>query len=367
LQPIKKPGKISIHHYLGDFQGVGTIRVIFPSLFINNALRIPGYQFNSVYNTQYINDLKYYQNFTMVSFQRATTDKHLGLIQHFKTNIRKITKTPLTLEIDDLLWGIPVWNYASEYYTKYKDSVQQIMREVDGITVSTEFLKKEYSAFNEKIVVIPNHLPKCLWGEPIPQHTLDKPGKVRIVWAGSDNHHANTNLTAKGIKGGDFGPELMDFIRKTCKDYDWHILGGCPAELSDLKNNGITYHGWRSIFEYPLFARSLAPDIVIAPLLDCDFNRAKSNLKMLEAVALGAAGVYSDVEPYKGAMMLAKDDLEMVGMIENLAAYKELRGKVFEHDLQLVKDVLYWEDGNMKNVQSYIGSYLSLFGRYLEV
>ena len=269
----------------------------------------------------------------------------------------------MLLELDDMLFDIPSWNYASDYYNQHRKSIEQIMREVDGMTVSTEFLKREYSKFCNKIEVIPNHLPKFLWGEAIAQHTLDKPGKVKIVWAGSDNHAANAKLTSKGIKGGDFGTVLMDFIRKTVNDYDWHILGGCPQELNDLKNNGITYHGWRSIFEYPLFLRGLQPDIFIAPLQDIPFNAAKSNLKLLEACAVGASGVYSDVEPYRGTMMSAKTDEEMVGMIGALAADRDLRGRVYEHDLQLVEDLLYWETN--ENVRRYVETYLSMFGKCL--
>lgn len=364
LQPIKKPGKISLHSYLGDYQGVGSIRVIFPGLLLNNYLRIPGYTFSASYGTQYINDANFYSNQTFIQFQRSTTDKHLNLIKHFKENIRKRTKTPILLEIDDLLFGIPEWNYASDYYSKFVPSIEQIMREVDGIVVSTEFLKSQYSKYNEKIEVIPNHLPKFLWGESIPQHTLDKPGKVKIVWAGSDNHFANKILISKGISGGDFSDTLINFIRKTTKDYHWIILGGCPAELNDLKNNGIEYHGWRSIFEFPRFYQSLQPDIVIAPLEYNDFNRAKSNLKLIEACAIGAAGIYSDIEPYHGTRMSAKTPQDMVDMIEEVAGNRELRVEIYNHDLHLVKDVLYWESN--ENVRKYIETYLRFFKRCLE-
>ena len=157
LTPIKTPGKISMMSYCGDMQGVGTIRIVFPSLLVNH-LRIPGYNFSAAYGVQYINDPFYYKNFTFLQFQRATTDKHLNLVKHFKENIRKKTKTPVLYEIDDLLFGIPEWNYASDYYSKFVPSIEQIMREVDGIVVSTEFLKQQYSKYNEKIEVIPSEI-----------------------------------------------------------------------------------------------------------------------------------------------------------------------------------------------------------------
>ncbi len=363
LKPIQKPGKISMMSYCGDLQGVGTIRIIYPSLLLNH-LRIPGYQFTASYGTQYINDPVFYNNFTFIQFQRATTERHLDLVKHFKTNIRKKTKTPVIYEIDDLLFDIPEWNYASSYYSKYRSSIEKILEETDGITVSTEFLKKKYLKYNSKIEVIPNHLPKFVWGESVPQYSLDKKGKIKIIWAGSENHFANKHLLNKGIKGGDFGKGLIDFIRKTINQYHWIICGGIPNELSDLKNNGIEYYEWKNIFEYPSFLKSLQADIFIAPLKNNEFNSSKSNLKMLETVAIGAAGVYSNIEPYAGGKMLANNDEEMIEMIQSLANDRDLRKVVYEHDLQNVKDVLYWEDNN--NVRRYIETYLKFFDRCLE-
>jgi len=364
LQPIKKPGKVAMMSYCGDLQGVGTIRIIYPTLLLNH-LRIPGYQFQASYGIHYINDPMFYKNFTFVQFQRAATDPHLEMVRHFKKVIRNSTKTPVIYEIDDLLFDIPEWNYASSFYAKYRKTIESIMSEVDGIIVSTEFLKEQYSKFNVKVAVIPNHLPKFVWGDIVPQHTIEKKGKVRIVWAGSENHFANKNLIDKGIRGGDFGPGLIHFIKLTVDQYDWIICGGYPDELSHLKNNGIKYYGWRNIFEYPSFIKSLQPDIMIAPLQNNDFNRAKSNLKMLEAVAVGAAGIYSNVEPYKGAMMLANTDEEMVEMIYQAAKDIDLRRKIFEHDLQVVDEVLYWEKN--ENLQKYIETYLRFFNRCLDV
>jgi hypothetical protein len=50
------------------------------------------------------------------------------------------------------------------------------------------------------------------------------------------------------VKGGDFGVELLDFIRKTADTYEWHIMGAIPQELADLKNK-IRFYPWENIFE----------------------------------------------------------------------------------------------------------------------
>lgn len=344
-------------------QGCGHIRVIFPTLLLNH-LRIPGYQFHSSYGSHFINDLKYYSNFTMVQFQRASTDNHLKLIKHYVTNIKKLVKTPIIYEIDDLLIGIPHWNRANDYYTKYKSSLEEIMTLVNGITVSTNKLKEIYSKYNENIQVIPNHLPKFLWGD-VEYKGSGWKEKPRILYQGSDNHFCTKKLQEKGLSGGDFGNTILDYIRKTIDKYQWVFMGGFPLEIDDLIKEGkVEYHKWKNILEYPVYIKSLNVDLCIAVLQQNEFNMAKSNIKNLEYVALGVPAIYTDIEPYGHTTMKAKNDEEMIAHIENLCARPDLCYDVWKKDYENVKDQLFWE--NNDNVRKYIESYLALFKKKLK-
>ncbi|MFW6130834.1 MAG: hypothetical protein ACOC56_06570 [Atribacterota bacterium] len=102
---------------------------------------------------------------------------------------------------------------------------------VDGITVSTPFLKKYYRSYNSNISVVKNRLAKCLWGEP-KQHVVngDKP---TICYPGSQNHFGVKGRTEEG---GDFGKELLNYIIKTKKDVNWVFVGGIPEELKNDKD-----------------------------------------------------------------------------------------------------------------------------------
>jgi len=296
---------------------------------------------------------------------------HYEIYKHFYNNIRSQTKTPLIYEIDDLLIDIPEWNYAHDYYKENFIFISEMMKMSDGLSVSTEKLKEVYSKFNSKIVVIPNHLPKFLWGDIEPKwenknkwEDVQK-NKPRILWAGSENHFCNKNLSQKyGRVGGDFGDKLIDFIKKTINDYQWVLVGGFPLELADLKNKGIEYHGWRDILHYPQFIKTLNVDICIAPLLDNLFNACKSNIKMLEYTAMGCPGVYSYIDPYKDAYLASKTEDEFIGNIERLVKNYDLRKLTFDTDYATIKDNLFWENDN--NVKKYVNSYLGLFGKRLE-
>jgi hypothetical protein len=362
LKKLKRPAKIGFHAYLGDTQGCGTIRCIYPG-FLLNHVREQGLQCISTYLMNYITDIDWYKPFTFVTFQRSATVGHLDLIKHFKKTVQKRYPIPVVYEIDDMLFNIPKWNYASLYYNQAEEVVKNIMRECDAMVTSTAKLKEVYSPYNDNITVIPNHLPKFVWGEIYPAHEYYEDGKkIKILWGGSQNHFAMKQVTGDSVKGGDFGDGLLDFIKKTTDKYEWNFMGALPEELQDIKDK-IKFHPWKSVFEYPHALKDIEPDICLAPLRDDPFNHCKSNIKALEYTACGSVGIYSDVTPYKFQNVRAKTDEEFIYHIERLANDVDLRAKVFKKDYQRVKGQLYWEENN--NVKRYINSYLGLFGQTL--
>ena len=352
-----------MYSYVGDFQGCGHIRVIFPSMYMN-FLRYGDYQFHASYGAFFINELKYYKDFTLVQFQRATTPRHLDLITHYLTNIKKAVKTPLIYEIDDLLWDIPKWNIASHFYNRLFETTKLIMGKVDGIVVSVDKLKDIYGEFNSNIEVIPNHLCKFLWSDAKFDEHIPS-GKPRIFYQGSDTHFCIQKLTDMGYKGGDFGNKLIDFIRKTTDKYQWVFMGGRPHEIKDLIASGhIEHHNWRSILDYPQYVKSLKVDIGLGILQPNLFNECKSNIKNLEYVAIGVPGVYSDIEPYKNTTVKCKTDEEIIDSIERLAANQDLRRLTWQSDYDKVKDLLFWEENF--NIIKYVNTYMKLFGKKLK-
>ena len=361
LTQIKKPAFLRFLGFIADTQGCGTIRVIYPYLLLNHIIR-KDLRVTATYMANFIPHPEYYKDFTLVQFQRSATDQHYQMFMHFKQKIAPVAKVPIIYEIDDLLINIPEWNYAYEYYKKNEDYVKKIIGLADGVVTSTIPLADVYSEFNKNIVVILNHLPKFIWGDIYPAHEYYQGGKIKILWAGSANHFSIKHLAEKGIHGGDFGDELMNFIRKTTDKYEWIFMGAMPMELENMKNK-IKFVPWVDVFNYPRVMKSLEADMGIAPLVPGIFNESKSNIKQLEFVASGMPGVYSDIYPYKNTTLKCKTDEEIIANIEKLADDIDFRAKVFESDYRAVKNQLFWEDNN--NLMKYIDSYLSLFGKRL--
>jgi hypothetical protein len=68
----------------------------------------------------------------------------------------------LIYESDDNLFDIPETNFAHDYYIKNRPNIEEMLRIVDGITVSTGYLKKVYMEYNKNISVVKNRLCKYL-------------------------------------------------------------------------------------------------------------------------------------------------------------------------------------------------------------
>lgn len=361
-QKIPRPSRLGFLCYVGDVQGCGTIRVIYP-YFLLNHFRQQNLMLTAMYMQNYIDSPNFYKDYAFVQFQRSATKEHLELMKHFKANIQPKFPIPMVYEIDDMLFDIPDWNYASMYYNHNRPIIEELMKHCDAMITSTSKLREVYSPYCDRIAVIPNHLPKFIWGDIFEATDYkDEKKKIKILWAGSQNHFAVKQIQGEKVKGGDFGTELLNFIRKTADVYEWHIMGAKIQELENLGNK-LHFHPWSNIFNYPKTVKDMEPDICIAPLQDIEFNRGKSNIKALEYTAIGAPAVYSDVTPYKFMSCKAKTDEEFIFYIEKLAGDIDYRAKIYKKDHQRVRSQLFWEDNN--NIQRYINTYLNLFGKCL--
>lgn len=356
IKNIQPKGVFPFMIYLSDRGGVGHIRTILP-LTLLGSWRYKQLSFEPTYLAQFISDPKFYKRQNFVKFQRSATEEQLRMLQYFKINISKQTNTSIIYEVDDLIVEtkngefIPEWNYAHDFYKQRQKYIREMLNIVDGITVSTPYLKQVYLNYNKNISVVKNRLVKSLWGE-VKEYRTKKRKKPRILYPGSQNHFG---INGRTTEGGDFGKELLKFIQSTKKQYDWIFFGGIPEELKNDKD--ITYYNWVNYMAYPLFLKSLDADIGLAPLQINDFNHCKSNLKVLEYSMCGIPGVYSYVEPYKKCMLTSETDECMIDQIQSLIKYEDKRYKVWKHDYKLVKNDMYLEN----NLLKWINEHLKLF------
>jgi len=113
---------------------------------------------------------------------------------------------------------------------------------------------------------------------------------------------------------------------------------------------------WARPEKYADYIRSLSPDVCLAPLTDVLFNRAKSNLRLLEYWTSGKnAVIASPVEPYRDTIingkngLLAKSSDDWYGALEKLYKNPSLRRKIGKNGYKTVtkkysleKNIKYW-------------------------
>ena len=204
------------------------------------------------------------------------------------------------LGMDDLLTDLPAGNpYAKTIYPDIAERIARAVARCDRLVVSTQELADAYGRGTD-VRVIPNAIDAEAWGA-LRNDLRDGP-RPRVGWAGGRQHHDDLLL-------------LEQVVAATAGEVDWVFLGMCPPSL---RRHAAEYHTIVSVADYPAKLASLGLDIAVAPLQDNAFNRAKSDLKILEYGALGIPVIASPVGPYHGTPVLLAADRD--GWIDALRA-----------------------------------------------
>lgn len=231
-------------------------------------------------------------------FYFARNDMPLYIAQ--AGGMRDFFKKPIILDIDDNVQATRPHNPGYRSFHPNSPHMQwniKAMGVFDGFTVSTQNLKDFYSTYTDKkIYVCPNSLDfkerDEIYKKDFSKSELYKKGEeeIRIGWLGSASHWENLHHIEKPI---------IDILKKYPNVHFYYtaLFGDLfldaevqdqihKAKWSDLK------HWAETIVEHNF-------DIALAPLMDNDFNRAKSNLRVLEYASAHYPVICSPVEPYK--------------------------------------------------------------------
>lgn len=244
-------------------------------------------------------------------------------------------------ELDDDIWNVEPSNPGYEFWTQKKvvEGAERCIRASDIVTTSTDYLASLLKDYNKNVFVIPNMLPSSFWRI---RKSTQKKSEVVIAWAGGVHHKDNLKMIV---------PVLMRLIDEYPK---LNINIASTAEEVFPKHNKIHIAQRVPVEKFPtLFADS---DIGIAPMIDNEFNRSKSDLKFLENSILGVPCVASNVESYKHSVIhgengfLAGSKQEWLKYLRQLIEDRKLRGtmglqaKKFAEARTIEKNIGLWEE-----------------------
>jgi len=316
-------------NYYGDFGGCGWWRMQMPETMINYSKKgvVTGMH-------KLIPDPQFYADIRSVRLQRQASPQHAHFLDHIK-GVSKKHGFKLIYEIDDIIFkqDIPDFNKAKVAFNSEEilASTLKMMNTCDELTVTCDFMKDYYMSHldNANIKVIPN-MPAKMWfdGHYSTQQVMknydDSKKRPRVLYAGSGNHF---DVEQKG-HDDDFS-HVKDAIIASRKDIKWVFLGSIPHYLHPyVKSGEMEYHKWTMIMNYPTMIKDLNINAVVAPLMDCTFNRAKSNIKYLESACLGIPGVFQDLVTYKEAPIRFSDGKDMINKLQKLLADRKYYAKM---------------------------------------
>ncbi len=214
-------------------------------------------------------------------------------------------------ELDDNLWQLPGTGRLVERARMARSVIDTLRGMADLIIVSTQELAR-FLNWPEKTIVCPN-LVERNWFLARDERPATP---VKIVWSGSWVHQQDIESIT---------PAIVQLLQEEDGGVEVSILGGerLPRALRSCSH--VTHHRWQEVGKYRENLANLSPDIWLAPVLDHPYNRAKTNVKWLEATCSGAAFVGSDIEPYR---CVRHDETGL--LVSDGDWYGAMRGLVFD-------------------------------------
>ena len=234
-----------------------------------------------------------------VVLQKPTAPGRAQIALYY-AKLKKECGFKLVTDMDDLLWDLsPIIASYAKHIPNHDQmmltSLKQVLPLFDTVVCSTRYLASRVkSDLGVNAVVMPNGVSKSLFG--MTQRKSAFTGVPKVMYAGSLGHFAD------GVQG-DLEGAWIPWIRKHVADgsIDLYIFGE-PDFLKDLEGK-YTKLPYTNFLPFAQTVASYKPDFFLAPLAPNNFNRAKSDLKLKEAAALGAVFIGSDFasSPYSYA------------------------------------------------------------------
>lgn len=221
--------------------------------------------------------------------------------------------------LDDDYETVPEWNHCKQTEAEL-DVIALCKDAADVIWVSTPALVKAVGR-PEKTICSPNLMPVSHYGIDTPA-PVDG-GPLRILWSGSRTHTGDLYLIEDLVDEilKKWGPQKVEFI----------FFGSAPDRaVKRWLHQGLHVEKGVPMSLYTPTVKAIRPHIVLAPLQDCPFNEAKSNIRTIEAGCVAAPVVASPVGEYKSVRhgvdgFHASSTEEWVYYVDKLLGDRELR------------------------------------------
>ena len=192
---------------------------------------------------------------------------------------------------DDLLCSHPI-PVIEAVLVQCRRIVKFLACEADLIICSTDQLALRMASWPAPKLVWPNALDERLFRKP-DLNRMKQAGRQVVGYAGTPTHMRDLLSVVESLRGA-----LAQ--RPDCASLD--IFGIADANIVKVLFGNLLSNKPRAATDYLAYLKAMQTgmrwDVAIAPLLECEFNRSKSDIKFLEYAMLGIPGVYSESDAY---------------------------------------------------------------------
>ena len=260
----------------------------------------------------------------MLSYDVVVVQQVRGL--RWMELIKKLQRAGVRVlyETDDWLSGVRDVHdheFKAQFTKEHDKEIRYCMRACDGMIVSTKFLRDKYRPKTDRPIYV------CENGLDLGRYRLGRPDRgqvsgretVTILWSGATGHQSavlpwigSVIRVMQRVPHTSFvtiGKNYADMIGESFKDRTLSIPFG-PLET------------------YP--SAMTAGDVSIAPSGTTDWHRAKSQLRVMESMALGIPVVASEhyretIDEYGGGYIVSGDP---TSRLQELVEDDELRTRL---------------------------------------
>jgi len=304
--------------------------------FLSNHMTMTGIG-DCLDTTKMILDKSFYRDIKTITLQRQASDNQKEFVKFLKS-IQPEMGFKLIYEVDDVVFREEIPDYNASKFGFDDEKIRQncidMINMVDEVTVTCKFMRDLYieKTGKKEITAVPNFMPYWWIGHQYDYRKIcdnfDKyKKKPRIVYAGSGAHFDMKN----NVGQKDDFEHVLKFIIDNRHKYQFVFIGAYPPPLQPyVVSREIEFHPWKNLLEYPTFLASLNAQLFIAPLQDNNFNKAKSDIKFIEAAQLGIPCLCQDLVTYSTAPDFLRfktaEDLEdkIQKILKNKAGYYRL-------------------------------------------
>lgn len=268
------------------------------------------------------------QNIIYIHSSLSQNDEYLRGVYHYTDKGAK-----LIVDIDDYMHldpRSPIYKFSQ--LNKEPQKIINLLKKADACVTTTKFLAGEVKKYNKNVFILPNAIsdtdnqfkPKPIESE-----------RVRIMWSGGSSHIHDIKLL-RGVSGylyntynhnkiqtllAGFNTKVKDISTNTMKDsikdnvwLDYEKIFTNNYDIKDksylkylLRYKEMEWKGDYDKQEYRrIWTKGLEKygkcynhsDICLAPLENSQFNKFKSQLKIIEAGFHKKPIIVSEIEPY---------------------------------------------------------------------